>query len=156
VNFFGEGTLILSLGGPAGPAGSGGGLLGPPRSDILSESLLLSELLGSSAGVVAVTVTVLDDPATVGALLDTVLGGDSGNPPGVTLAAFASSLADSDSVCCALSLASCLAGSSIENCSFGGAFMNRPLSSLARCCVPFLGGLLLPLGSWGSSILITC
>ena len=69
----------------------------------------------------------------------------------------ASSVADSASTCAALSLASCLAASSIVNCSLAGAFMNRPLLSLAGFLDPFLGArVLLPLGSWGSSILITC
>ena len=142
MNFFGDGILILSLGVEA-TSGSACGLLGPPCSDILSESLLLSELLGSFP------------EAAAGALDVDPCGGDCGNPPGATVDALASSFADSDSTCCALSLASCLAASSIENCSVTGALMNRPCSSLARFLVPFLGGLL-PLGSWGSSILITC
>ena len=148
MNFFGEGTLILSRGSESGTgAGIGAGSPAPsPWSDMSSESLLL-ELSGSSAG------------AAAGALLDDPLSGDSGNPPGVTVAAFASSVADSARSHCALSLASCLAASSIENCSSAGtvavALTNRPRSSLARSFPslwPFLGGLL-PLGPWDCLIL---
>ena len=67
-----------------------------------SESLLLLELSGSPAS--AVTVALLDEPVC----------GDSGNPPGVTVAVFASSSADSARSRCTLSLASYLAASSIE------------------------------------------
>jgi len=81
VNFLGDGTLILSLGKgsgagtrPAPPAPS-------PWSDMSSDSLL--ELSGSPAG------------AAIEALLVNPFCGDSGNPPGVTVAAFASSVADS-------------------------------------------------------------
>ena len=148
MNFFGEGTLILSRGSELGTgAGLGAGSPAPsPWSDMSSVSLLL-ELSGSSAG------------AAAGALLDDPLGGDSGNPPGVTVAAFASSDADSARSRCALSLASCLAASSIENCSLAGAvaiaLTNRPPPSLARF-FPFLGPFLvclLPLGPWDCSIL---
>ena len=79
------------------------------------------------------------------------------NPPGVTVAVCASSSADSARSRCALSLASCLAASSIEKGSFAVALMYRPLLSLARS-FPFLGHLLggsLPLGAWDLSIL-TC
>ena len=110
-----------------------------------SESLLLLELSGLPAG--AATVVLLDEPFC----------GDSGNPPGVTVAVFASSSADSARSRCALSLANCLAASSIEKGSFAVALMYRPLSSLARS-FPFLGPLLgspLPLGPWDPSIL-TC
>ena len=119
-----------------------------PWSDMSSESLLL-ELSGSSAATAA------------GALLDDPLCGDSRNPPGVTVAAFASSVADYARSRCALSLASCLAASSIENCSLARAvavaLTNHPRSSLTRSFPflgPFLGGLL-PLGPWDCSIL-TC
>ena len=148
VNFFGEGILILSCGSESGSgAGVGAGSPGPsPWSDMSSESLLL-ELSGSSAG------------ATAGALLDDPLCGDSGNRPWVTVAAFASSVADSARSRCALSLASCLAASSIRNYSLAGAMVivltNRPRSSLNRSFLflgPFLGGLL-PLGPWDCSIL---
>ena len=130
-------------------AGVGAGSPAPsPWSDISSESLLL-ELSGSSAG------------AAAGALLDDPLSGYSGNPPGVTVAAFASSVADSARSRYALSLASCLAASSIENCSLAGAVVvastNRLRSSLTRFFPflgPFLGGLF-PLGPWDCSIL-TC
>ena len=148
MNFFGEGTLILSRGSELGTGtGIGAGSPAPsPWSDMSSESLLL-ELSGSSAG------------AAAGALLDDPLCGDSGNPPGVTVAAFASSVADSARSRCALSLASCLAASSIENCSLARAvavaLTNHPRSSLTRSFPflgPFLGGLL-PLGPWDCSIL---
>ena len=81
VNFFGEGTLILSRGSGSGTgAGIGAGSPAPsPWSDMSSELLLL-ELSGLSAG------------AAAGALLDDPLCRDSGNPPGVTVAAFASSV----------------------------------------------------------------
>ena len=121
----------------------------PPASlpwlDMLSESLLLLELSGSPAG--AATVALLDEPFC----------GDTGNPPGVTVAVFASSCADSARSRCALSLASCLAASSIEKGSSAVALMYRPLSSLARS-FPFMGlplGGPLPLGPWDPSIL-TC
>ena len=150
MNFFGEGTLILSRGSESG-TGVGictGSPTPSPWSDMLSESLLL-ELSGSSAD------------AAAGALLDNPLCEDSGNPPGVTVAAFASSVADSARSRCALSLASCLAASAIENCSLAGtvviALTNRPCSSLTRS-FPFLGpflGCQLPLGPWDRSIL-TC
>ena len=141
MNFFGQGTFILSGGSESGTgAGVGAGSPAPsPWSDMLSGSLLL-ELSGSSAG------------AAAGALLDDSLCGDSGNPPAVTVAAFARSR-------CALSLASCLAASSIENCSLASAVVvaltNRPNSSLPRSFPflgPFLGGLF-PLGPWDCSIL---
>ena len=70
----------------------------------------------------------------------------------MTVATFASSVAESARSRCALSLASCLAASSVENCSLAGtvavALTNRPRSSLTRSFPflgPFLGGLL-PLG----------
>ena len=79
----------------------------------------------------------------------------------MTVAALASSVADSARSRCALSLASCLAASSIENCSLAGAvavaLTNRPRSSLTRSFPllgPFLGGPL-PLGLCDCSIL-TC
>ena len=148
MNFFGEGTLILSRGSASGPGASiGAGSPAPsPCSDMSSVSLLL-ELSGTSAG------------ATAGALLDDPLCGDSGNPLRVTVAAFASSVADSARFRCALSQTSCLAASSIENCSLAGAVVvaltNRLCSSLTRS-FPFLGsslGGLLPLGPWDCSIL---
>jgi len=121
VNFLGDGIVTLSLGkcsgtgaGPRPPAPS-------PWSDMLSESLLLLELSGSPAG------------TATGALLGNPLSGDSGNPPGVTAAVIASSVSDSARSRWALSLASCLAASSIENGSFVGALTNRPCSSLAHC-----------------------
>ena len=83
-------------------------------------SELLLELSGGPAG------------AATGALLDNAFCGDSGNPPGVTVAAFASSVADSARSRGALSLASGLAASGIENCSFVDALTNRSCSSLAR------------------------
>ena len=150
VNFFGEGTLILSRGSESGTgAGIGAGPPAPsPWSDMSPESLLL-ELSGSSAG------------AATGALLAGPFCGDAGNPPGVTVAAFASSVPDSPRSRCELSLASCLAATSIANCSLVGgvavALTNRPCSSLTRS-FPFLGPFLrglLPLGPWDSSIL-TC
>ena len=142
--------MILSRGSESGTgAGMGAGSPAPaPWSDMSSISLLL-ELSGSSAG------------GAARALLDDPLCGDSGNPPGVTVAAFASSVADSARSRCALSLASRLAASSIEPCSFTGAvavaLTNRPRLSFTRafpCLGPFLGGLL-PLGPWDCSIL-TC
>ena len=150
MNIFGEGILILSRGSESGTgAGIGAGSPAPsPWSDMSSISLLL-ELPGSSAG------------AATGARLDNPLCGDSGNPPWVTVAAFASSVADSARSRYALSLASCLAASSIENCSLAGAVVvastNRLRLSLTRSFPflgPFLGGLL-PLGPWDCSIL-TC
>jgi len=113
---------MLSLGKGSG-TGSGTGAelpAPPPWPDMSSESLLL-ELSGTPAG------------ATPEALLDDPFCGESGNPPGVTVAAFASSVADSARSRCALSLASCLAASSIESSSFAGALTNRPCSSLAYC-----------------------
>src|SRR6195952_5283406 len=86
VNFFSDGILILSLGVEA-TSGSACGLLGPPCSDILSESLLLSELLGSFPRAAAQALDV--DPC----------GGECGHLPGATVDALASSLADSDSIC---------------------------------------------------------
>jgi len=81
VNFLGDGTLMLSLGKCSG-TGSGPGLPAPsPWSDMSSESLL--ELSGSPAG------------AATGALMVNAFCGDSGNPPGMSVAAFASSVADS-------------------------------------------------------------
>jgi len=121
VNFLGDGTLILSHGTGAG-TGAGADPPAPsPWSDMSSESLLLLELSGLPAG--ATTMALLGDPFC----------GESGNPPGVTVAAFASSDTDSARSRYALSLASCLAASSIENCSFAGALTNRPYSFLARC-----------------------
>ena len=110
-----------------------------------SQSLLLLELSGSTGG--AATMALLDEPFC----------GDTGNPPEVTVAVFAYSSADSARSRCALSLASCLAASSIEKGSFAVALMYRRLSSLARS-FPFFGlplGGPLPLGSWDPSIL-TC
>ena len=97
MNFLGEGTLILSLGKASG---TGAGVpsspqASPPWLDKLSESLLLLELFGSPAG--AANVTLLNEP----------LCGDTGNPPGVTVAGFASSSADSARSRFALYLASC-------------------------------------------------
>ena len=132
---------MLSLGSKSGVgAGTGAGPpASPPWSDMSSESLLL-ELSGSSAG------------AATGALLDDPFCGDSGNPPGVTVTAFASSVADSARSRCVLSLASCLAASSIENYflarGLAVALTNPPCSSLVPSFPfldPFLGGLL-PLG----------
>ena len=81
MNFLGDGTWILSL---AEGSGTGAGP-GPPApsagSDMWSESRL--ELSGSPAG------------AAAGAFLGNLFCGDSGNQPGVTVAAFASSVADS-------------------------------------------------------------
>ena len=143
VNFLDDGTLLLRLGKGSGK-GTGPGPPAPsPWSDMSFESLLLLELSGSPAG------------TPTGVLLGNPFCGDSGNPLGVPLAAFASSVADSAESRWALSLASCLAASSIENCSFVGALTNPPCSSLARFSNFFLGGLL-PLGTWWSSILITC
>ena len=150
MNFFVERILILSRSSESGTgAGIGAGSPAPSLwSDMSSESLQL-ELSGSSAA------------AAAGALLNDPLCGDSGNPPGVTVAAFASSVADSARSHCALSLASCPAASSIEKCSLAGAVVialtNRPRSSLTCSfpfLCPFLGGLLL-LGPWDCSIL-TC
>ena len=87
--------------------------------DISCESLLLLELSGSPGG--AATVALLDEPFC----------GDTGNPPGVTVVVFATSSADSARSRCALSLASCLAASSIEKGSCAVALMYRPLTSLA-------------------------
>ena len=123
VNFLGEGTLIVTLGkGSSIWAGAGAESLAPPPwSEISSELLLLLlELSGSPAG------------STTGALLDDSFRGDSGNPLGVTVAAFASSVADSARSRYALSLASCLAASSIENCCFANFLRNCPYSSLAH------------------------
>jgi len=86
-----------------------------------SESMLLLELSGSPPA------------AAAGALLDDPFCGESGNPPGVTVAAFASSVANSARSCCALFLASFLAASSIVRFSFTGALRNRACSSLAHC-----------------------
>ena len=99
MNFLGEGTLILSLGKASG---TGAGVpssppASPPWLEMWSESLLLLELSGSPAG--AGPVALLDDPFC----------GNTGNPPGVNVAIFASSSADSARSRCALSLASCLA-----------------------------------------------
>jgi len=121
VNFLDDGTLILSL----GKGSSTGAGADPPAPSLLldmsSESLLqLLELSGSPAG------------AVTGSLLVDSFCGESGNPSGVTVAVFASSVADSARSRCALSLASCLPASSIENCSFAGALANHSCSSLAR------------------------
>ena len=116
-----------------------------PLLDMSSESLLLLELSGSRAG--ATTVASLDEPFC----------GVRKNPPRVTVAVFASSSADSARSRYVLSLASCLAASSIEKVSFAVVLMYLPLSSLARS-FPFLGPLLrgpLRLGPWDPSIL-TC
>jgi len=81
LNFLGDGTLMLSLGKGSG-TGSGHGPPAPsPWSDMSSESLL--KLSGSPAG------------AATRALLVSPFSGDSGNPLGVAVAAFASSVADS-------------------------------------------------------------
>ena len=151
LNFFGEGTLFLSLGsGSVTSADVGAGPPGPsPWSDMSSESLLLHELSGLSAD------------AAARALLDDLFCGESGNLPGVTVAAFASSTYESARSRRALSLARCLSASSIENyslaCTLAVALINRPCSSLVPS-FPFLDlclrGLLL-LGPWDSSIL-TC
>ena len=138
---------MLSLGKASG---TGAGVpsssqASPAWLDLSSEWLLLLELSGSPAG--GATVALLDEPFC----------GDTGNPPEVTVAVFASSSADSARSHCALSLASCLAASSIEKVSFAVAWMYRPLSSLAQS-FPFLGPLLggsLPLGPWDASI-FTC
>ena len=146
MNFFGDGTLILSLGKTSG---TGAGVPPPPPAsspllDMSSESLLL-ELSGLPGG--AAPMALLDEPFC----------GDTGNQPGVTVPVFASSSADSARSCCALSQASCLSASSIEKGSFAVALMYRPLSSLARS-FPFSGPVLrspLLLGPWDPSIL-TC
>jgi len=71
---------MLSLGKGSG-TGSGPDRPAPsPCSDMSSESLL--ELSGSPAG------------AAIGALLVNPFCRDSGNPPGVTITTFASSVAD--------------------------------------------------------------
>jgi len=117
-NFLGDGTLIPSLGN-----GSSAGAAPPAPlqwSGMSSESLLLLALSGSPAG------------TATGALLDDSFCGDSSHLPGVTVIVFASSVADSARSRCSLSLASCLAVPSIENCSFAGALTNRPCSSQAR------------------------
>ena len=140
--------MILSRGSASGTgAGIGAGSPAPsPCSDMSSVSLLL-ELSGSSAS------------AAAGALHHYPLCGDSGNPPGVTVTAFACSVADSARSRSALSRASGLAASSIENCSLAGAVVvaltNRLCSSLTHS-FPFLGsflGDLLLLGPWDCSIL---
>ena len=147
MNFFGDGTLMLSLGRASG-TGAGASPAPPASSpwlDMSSESLLLLELSGSPAG--AATVALLDEPFC----------GDSGIPPGVTVVVVASSSTDSARSRCALSLASCLAALSVDKVSFAVDLMYRPLLSLARS-FPFLGPLLegpLPLGPWDPSIL-TC
>ena len=132
----------VGVGTGAGPPASS------PWSDMSSESLLL-EMSGLSAG--AATRALLDDPFC----------GDSGNLLWVTVAGFASFVADSTRFRYVLSLASCLDASSIENYSFADglavALTNRPCLSLVRSFPfvdPFLGALLL-LGPWDSSIL-TC
>jgi len=122
VNFFGDSTLILSLGKGTG-TGEGADPPAPsPWSDMLSGSLLLLlELSGSPAS------------AATGALLADPFCGESENPPRVTVATFTNSVADSARSRCVLSLASSLAASSIENCFFVGLLTNHPYSSLARC-----------------------
>ena len=139
VNFFGKDTLMLSLGSESGVGvGTGAGPpASPPQSDMSSESLLLE--LSESSG-----------SAATGAFLDDPFCGDSGNPPGVTVAAFARSRADSSRSHCMLSLASCLAASSMENCflaaAVGVALTNLPCSSLVLFSPfldPSLEGLLL-------------
>ena len=150
VNYFGEGTLILSRGSESGTgAGMGAGSPAPSPWSAMSSVSLLLEQSGSSAS------------AAAGALVDDPLCEDSGNPPGVTVATCASSVPDSARSRCALSLTTCLAASSIENCSLAGAvavaLTHCPRSSLTRSFPflgPFLGGLLL-LGPWDCSIL-TC
>jgi len=83
VIFLGDGTLILSLGKGYG-TGTGPGPPAPlPWSDMSSESLLLLKVSGSPAG------------AATGTLLGNPFCGNSGNPPGVTVAVFANSVADS-------------------------------------------------------------
>ena len=110
---------MLSLGKASGT----GVFAAPPApsswSDMSSESLLLLELSGSPAG--AATAALLDEPFC----------GDTGNLPGVTVAVFASSSADLARSRYALSLASCIAASSIEKGSFAVSLMYRPLLSLA-------------------------
>ena len=121
MNLLGDGIFTRSLGNDSG-TGAGSAPPAPaPWSDMVSESLLLLELSESPAG------------ATAGSLLGNPFCRDSGNPPGVTVPTFASFVADPTRARPALSPASCLAASSIENCSFAGALANRPCSSLARC-----------------------
>ena len=134
MNFFGESTLMLRPGSESGVrVGTGAGPPASPSwSNMSSESLQL-ELSGSSAGTAA------------GALLHDPCCGDSGNPTGVTVATFASSRADSARFDCMLSLTSCLATSSIENCSLADAegvvLTNRLCSSLVHSIRKmFLGG----------------
>ena len=105
-------TLMLSLGYESG-TGAGiraGSPAASPWSDISPEPLSLFELAGWPTG------------AANGALLGDPFKRESGNQQGVTVAAFTSSIADSTSSCCVLSLASCLAVSLIENFSLGDAY----------------------------------
>ena len=71
---------MLSLGKGSGTGAGPGQPPVSPWLDLLSESLL--EISVSPAG------------ANAGALLDNAFCGDSESPPGVTVAAFASSVAD--------------------------------------------------------------
>ena len=128
-------------------AGTGGG---PPASSLWSDMSSESLLLKLSAS---------PRRAATGALLDNRYYGDSGNPPGVSVAGFASSVTESARSRCTLCQTSCQAASSIENCYLAGgltvALTNHPATSLVRS-FPFLDlfleGLLL-LGSWDSAIL---
>jgi len=76
---------MLNLGKASGTGSGPGPPASSPWSDMLSESLL--ELSGSPAG------------TATGALLVNPFCGESENPPGVTVAAFASSVADSARSC---------------------------------------------------------
>ena len=83
MTFFGAGILILCLGKVSG-TGAGADPPAPsPWSDMSSESLLQLELPGTLAG------------TAIGALLVNHLYGDSGSLLGVTVPAFASSVANS-------------------------------------------------------------
>jgi len=83
VNFLSDGTLILSLGKGSGTGTGADPPAHSPWSDMASELLLLLELSGSPAG--AATRALVGDP----------FYGQLGNLPGVTVAVFASSVADS-------------------------------------------------------------
>ena len=120
MNFFGDITLILSLGKGCCTGAGAEPPASPPWYDMSSESLLLLELSGSPAG------------TATGPLLDDPFSGEAGNLPGVVIALFASSVADfARSHCTLVSLASYLGASSIANCAFAGALINRPCLSLA-------------------------
>jgi len=91
---------------------------------------MVRHVVGVAAAASAIWITCW---VTTPALLTDPFCSHSGNPLGVTVTVFGSSVADSARSRCALSLASYLAAASIENCSFAGALTNRPSSSLARC-----------------------